>query len=262
MLSLPAWFDGSLDPDGRAYQQQMLRLWSSITRRSEYVSAHDEDTAEAADQDFINRPAFYQTADTKVAGGHLMAIGHIVTRSELPARGLVLEYGSGFGQTALTFARLGATVHTVDINAAFCAGVQRAADHHGLDLRTFCGEFGDNPSGVDHAYDLVLFYESFHHCISPDELVQKLSRLVKPTGFVILAGEPIFGSSDAQEMPYPWGFRLDWENVAIMRIRGWMELGYRESHLLRLFMRHGFHCEIFRDDNSHWAQIYRFRRVG
>lgn len=256
-LSLPDWFDVSLDPSGAEYHAQILRFWSAITGRADYQPSRDEDTPEVAVNDFVYRPAFYGTADAAIAGGHLMAIGHIMTRSELPAGGHVLEYGAGFGQTAVSFARAGATVHTVDINAAFCKGVNQVGRHFKVALRAFRGSFGLNPARTPNFYDLVLFYESFHHCLEHRDLVHGFKALLTPRGRVILSGEPVF-KTDAPDMPYPWGFRLDWENIAIMRTRGWMELGFQEAYLLQLFTDAGFDCEFFGDPNSHWAQVYRF----
>lgn len=257
-LTLPSWFDQSLPADSSDFREQMLRFWSAITNRDVYSAHENEDTPEVAHFDFIRRPAFFSNQDAITAGGHLMAIGHMVTRSELPKNGRVLEYGAGMGQTALTFARLGATVDTVDINNAFCRGVRKLGRHFKVDLKAFHGEFGLNPSGEDHAYDLILFYESFHHCLDADLLIDKMAHMINATGSIIMGGEPIFRSVSPC-MPYDWGFRLDWENVAIMRIRGWMELGYREQYLMDMFRRHGFNGEFFPDPNSHWAQVYRFR---
>jgi SAM-dependent methyltransferase len=258
-LALPAWFDVTLAPDSAEYRAQLLRLWQTITAREDYDPDCDEDTPEVAAQDFLRRPAFYAGGDTAVAGGHLMAIGHILLRSELPPGGRVLEYGSGFGQTSLAFARTGAKVDTVDVNAAFCRGVRKLGRHYKVELNALRGQFGTNPAEADAAYDLILFYESFHHCFDPVELIAKLRTMLRPGGKVILAGEPIF-ALPSPEMPYPWGFRLDWENVAIMRQRGWMELGYQEDYLLKLFAAEGFVHEIFSDPNSHWAQVYRFKQ--
>ena len=256
-LKLPEWFDRTIEAGTDAYREQMLRLWSAITARGVYTPIRDEDTPEVADDDFIYRPAFYGTGDSGIAGGHLMAMGHIMLRSELPAGGRVLEYGAGFGQNAVAFARTGARVHTVDINAAFCKGVRRAGRHFKVDLKAFRGGFGFNPSYQPNHYDLVLFYESFHHCLDHDDLIAALPGLLAPGGKVILAGEPVFARA-TPDMPYPWGFRLDWENIAIMRLRGWMELGFQETYLLALFVKAGFDCAFFGDPNSHWAQVYRF----
>lgn len=260
-LQLPHWFDTHIDPGGSSYKKQMLRLWEAITQRSGYDPATNEDTPEIAGLDAIFRPAFFASGDTQFAGGQMMAMGHILMRSGINPGQRVLEYGAGFGLTALAFARLGAKVDTVDINPAFCKAVGTSSDRYEVDLTPHVGEFGFNPAGSANAYDLIFFYESFHHCLEFESLINKLPSLLTATGRVILAGEPIF-DSPCPDLPYPWGFRLDWENVAVMRIRGWLELGFQKDFLLRKFSGAGFDCTIHRDPNSHWAQVYEFRQRG
>ena len=258
-LELPDWYDHSIDPASRAYRDQILRLWSAITGRSNYDPKTHEDTPEIAALDAFHRPAFFASKDSSFAGGQMMAMGHILLRSGVGEGSRVLEYGAGFGQTAAAFARLGATVDTVDINPAFCGVVRTVAAKYEVDLRPHIGIFGHNPAGEDGAYDLIYFYEAFHHSLDFRALVPALKRMLKPGGKVILAGEPIF-DGPCDEMPYPWGFRLDWENVAVMRIRGWMELGFQKGYLLDQFAAAGFNCIIHTDPNSHWAQVYEFRQ--
>jgi 2-polyprenyl-3-methyl-5-hydroxy-6-metoxy-1,4-benzoquinol methylase len=260
-LQLPDWFDVTLDPAGQAYLDQMLRLWEAITNRSGYQAASNEDTPEIGDLDAVFRPAFYASGDTSFAGGQLMAMGHILMRSGISPGQRVLEYGAGFGLTALSFARLGAKVDTVDINPAFCRAVRTSADRYQVDLHPHVGEFGHNPAGVPGAYDLIFFYESFHHCLDFERVIPKLRELLTPTGRILMAGEPIFDVL-CPDMPYLWGFRLDWENVAVMRIRGWMELGFQKDFLVGRFDRAGFDCAEYRDPNSHWAQVYSFSQRG
>lgn len=260
VLALPSWFEHSQSPTSQAFRNQMLRLWSAITGRTTYSPVEHEDTPEIADADALVRPAFYASSDLHYAGAQIIAMGHIVMRSGLVAGDRVLEYGAGFGQTALALARLGAHVDTVDINPAFCKVVKRSAEHFLASLTPHQGEFGLNPAGNDNAYKLVLFYESFHHCFDFFSLIEKLPSLLAPGGRVILAGEPIF-DEHCPELPYPWGFRLDWENVAVMRHRGWMELGFQREFLLDLFAQAGFTCRVYTDPNSHWATIYQFQQA-
>jgi 2-polyprenyl-3-methyl-5-hydroxy-6-metoxy-1,4-benzoquinol methylase len=258
-LTLPNWFDTTLDPLGSDYSRQMLRLWETITGRQGYDPLRNEDTPEIAELDAIYKPAFYASGDSQFAGAQLMAMGHIIMRSGIRPGDRVLEYGAGFGQTALALARLGASVDTVDVNAHFCNAVATAAARYSVDLKPHVGQFGLNPSGIANAYSLIFFYESFHHCIDFKEFISKLPMLLKESGRIILAGEPIFDHL-CPELPYLWGFRLDWENVAVMRIRGWLELGFQKNFLLSLFDQSGFRCNHYHDPNSHWAQVYEFQR--
>lgn len=259
ILDLPRWVDVALDPDGARFRDQTLRFWEEITGRRSYDALVDEDTPEIGEHDAIVRLGFYASGNVRLAGAQMMAMGHIIRRSEIRVGDRVLEYGAGFGQTALALARFGARVDTVDINPAFCRAVQANADLFKVDLTAHVGQFGFNPCGVDGTYDLVFFYESFHHCLDFHTLIPRLRQLLKPNGRVILAGEPIF-DGPCSEMPYPWGFRLDWENVAVMRIRGWMELGFQRDYLLGKFREAGFDCAIHKDPNSHWAQVYKFKQ--
>ena len=259
-LALPDWFDHSLDADSPAFRDQMIRLWEAITGRRDYDPVQHEDAPDIAAIDAIRRPAFYGTGDSYFAGGQLMAMGHILMRSGIRPGDRILEYGAGFAQTALAFARLGAKVDTVDVNPAFCRAVGSIGEHYGADLTAHLGQFGDNPAGSLHAYDLIFFYESFHHCLDFDAMLTRLPDLLKRDGHVILAGEPIF-DGPCPAMPYPWGIRLEWENVAVMRIRGWMELGFQRTYFERKFAEAGFEQSYYPDANSHWAQVYKFRKL-
>ncbi|MFZ5705447.1 MAG: class I SAM-dependent methyltransferase [Pseudomonadota bacterium] len=260
-LILPDWFDTNLDPLDAAYCQQMLRLWEAITARKGYDPLLNEDTPEIAELDAIYKPAFYASGESHFAGAQMMAMGHIIMRSGVRPGDRVLEYGAGFGQTALALARLGARVDTVDVNPHFCKAVATAADHYSVELNPHVGQFGFNPAGASNAYSLIFFYESFHHCIEFNTLIPQLPSLLADRGKVILAGEPIFEQL-CPDLPYLWGFRLDWENVAVMRIRGWLELGFQRDFLLALFARSGFACSYHGDPNSHWAQVYEFNPIS
>lgn len=254
-VALPDWFDHALDPGSAAWRDQQLRLWRAITGRARYDAGVDEDAPEVAAVD----PALWAPlyGDTRVAGGHMMALGHLLLRSDLPARARVLEYGAGFGQIALAFARLGHDVETVDINPGFAAAVLLQANRYRVSLTPHVARFGFNPAGVPGAYDLIYFYESFHHCLDFLAVVPKLRAMLRPGGKVLLAGEPVFAGADAY-MPYPWGIRMDADNLAVMRERGWMELGFQERFLLDVFAQAGFAGQVFPCENSHWARLYAF----
>ena len=89
--------------------------------------------------------------------------------------------------------------------------------------------------------------------------IEQMKDYLKPGGAILLAGEPV-STAPIPEIPFPWGFRIDWENIAVMRQRGWMELGFQQPYLYHMFARAGFKGELFTEVNSHWAQVYRFTR--
>ncbi len=213
-----------------------------------------------ASADVIRSPGFYGAGDAHFSGEHLSAMGHILMRSGIGRGAVALEYGAGCGLAALAFAQTGVNVHTVDVSSAFTGFVSRLAAHHGASITAHKAEFGFNPLGQDGAYDLIYFYESFHHCLEFQKVIPKLRKMLKPGGSVLLAGEPIF-DEQCEGMPYPWGIRLDWENVAIMRIRGWMELGFQRDYLVEEFAKAGFRHEYFPDERTGFAKIYKFTAV-
>ena len=258
-LRLPDWFDFELSPESPEYRAQQLRLWEAVTARTNYDIRVNEDTPGAGDMDAWRRPAFYGTGDSHVAGEQILAMGLIVLRSGVRPGSRVIEYGAGFGQNSVALARLGAKVDTVDINAGFCASIRTQAEKFELDLTPHEAPFGFNPADQDGAYDVVLFYESFHHCLDFATVIPALEKMLAPGGKILLAGEPIF-RGEQPYMPIDWGIRLDWQATAVMRIRGWMELGFREAFLTRQFMNSGFVWRHHAVPQAGPANLYEFTR--
>nr|WP_253201254.1 methyltransferase [Sphingomonas quercus] len=186
-------------------------------------------------------------------------MGNILLHSGIREGDRVLEYGAGFGRNALAFARLGAKVDTVDVDQGFCQAVEASAGQYDVDLHAYKGLFGFNPAGHDCAYDLILFYESFHHAFNFRDLIPRLHGMLKAGGRLILAGEPIVPKGQAL-LPYDWGIRLDWQNVAVMRLRGWMELGFTQPYLMSLFEKAGFSWRLHDDPRTDKARLFLLRK--
>lgn len=258
-LKLPDWFDFELHPGGVEFREQQLRLWEEITGRDNYDPSRHEDTPEIGDCDAWRRPAFYAWGNPRIAGEQVTAMGLILLHSDIRPGSRVIEYGAGFGQNSVALARLGAKVDTVDISPGFCSAVRTQAERFEIDLQSFLGPFGFNPAGEEGVYDLILFYESFHHCFEFSTVIPQLEKMLAPGGKIILAGEPVF-RDDVPPMPTEWGIRLEWQNVAVMRIRGWMELGFREHYLTRQFMNSGFMWRHHAVPGVGPANLYEFKR--
>lgn len=256
-LALPAWFDESLDPLTRRYGEQQDKLWAAIAGvSSPYCVNEHEAVPEIAEADALYRPAFYQSSSA-VAGDHLIALGHLVKLSDVQPGDDVLEYGPGFGQVGLAFARLGANVDAVDVNAAFCDAINAQAEFLHAPLRAHVGVFGDRPRPVD--YKLIIFYECFHHAREFLKLIPRLRDLLRPDGKILMAGEPIADALDPG-LPYPWGLRLDAESVAVVRWRGWYELGFQFDFLNACFERENMSVRRHPGLLSHYATAYEIRR--
>ena len=83
-----------------------------------------------------------------------------------------------------------------------------------MPLTPFQGRFGHNPR-PGQRYDLIWFYESFHHCLDFQDVVSQLGEHLAEGGRVILGGEPIV-EKEYDAVPYPWGVRLHSEVVAVV----------------------------------------------
>lgn len=261
-LPLPDWYDSALDPLSPEYLAQQDRIWRlMIGSEAEYQPDRDEQTGVDESQTLV-RPGFYSSPPEQ-AGDHIIAMGHILRVCGLKSGDRVLEYGAGFGQIALTLARLGLIVDTVDIDPGFCSAVNRQAKWFNVDLTAHHGQFGDNPTG--HGYDMILFYEAFHHARDFQSVISEARSMLKPGGKIVMAGEPIQPNADgvfAKACPYPWGMRLDIENAAIVRFRHWYELGFREEFLFDLFNAAGFTPRKFPGHISACATVYTFTMRG
>lgn len=255
-LPLPTWYDETLDPEGAAYLAQQDRIWREMVgEQGDYQPSQHEITQDSH-VDPIVKPGFYSTTPV-AAGDHLVALGHILRHSGLRSGARVLEYGAGFGQIALTFARMGCEVHTVDIDPTFCDGVSRQAAFFGVDLTAHRQEFGFNPGGQ---FDLIVFYECFHHAREWIGLIPKLRAMLSANGKVLMAGEPVWpeGLGQSPWCPYPWGIRLDAEVAAITRFRKWYELGFRQDFLHQEFEKEGFSYTFRPGHISSYADIHEF----
>lgn len=234
----PAWYDATLEPDSDAYRDQQHRLWQEVTGRDRAHDAHqDEQTPEVAQMDWRTRPGLYGL-QVPEAADQLLAMGQILKHSRLHAGARMLEYGPGFGQIALTLARLGVHCTVVDVNPHFLAAIDRQAEMYGVALRTALGEFGDAPD-PEGGYNVILFYEAFHHSRDPIGLLRRLKPLLAPGGRILLAGEPILPINRGPIFA-PWGLRGSRDAMAVMRWRGWFEGGFDPDYLGEMFARQGF----------------------
>lgn len=261
-LALPAWFRHDLDPCGDEYRVQQHRLWQVVAGVDrDYEVEIDEKEANWEAVDAVRAPGFYQRRDPEAissASDHVIASGMLLKHCGLKAGDRALEYGAGFGQTALALARLGVRVDTVDVSRTFCDFVNQQARFFRVPLEAFAGRFGDAPRpGV--RYKLVWFYESFHHCVDFLRVVRLLPDLLEPGGRVILGGEPIVERPNPA-VPYPWGLRLHSEVIAVVRQHRWFELGFTEAFLADLFGRAGFGVRRIDCEPTLFGRLYVFER--
>ena len=259
-MVLPPWFKQGLDPWGEAYAAQQHRLWALVAGVDRAYSVQDdEQDAGWEGAAPIRLPGFYQRRDALAiasAADHVLATGMLLQHCGLRAGDWALEYGPGFGQTALALARLGVNVDTVDISPRFCEFVREQGEHFQVPLHAHQGPFGLNPR-QGQKYKLIWFYESFHHCVDFMAVVPKIREHLAEGGRVILGGEPIVEQENAA-VPYPWGVRLHSEVAAVMRSTRWFELGFTEAFVYELFGRAGFSGRRVDCEASLFGRLYIF----
>lgn len=261
VLALPDWYQYDLDPFSAAYKEQQLRLWRQVAgSEAAYEAVENEQYSGAKAGGPFSRAAIFRNGSAAHASDHIGAISNILRHSGVRAGSRVLEFGPGFGEIAFTFARLGAIVDAVDINSVYCDAINTMSRLAEVPLKAHVGLFGDNPRpGV--LYDLIYFYEAFHHSADFTDLIHKLKLLLAPRGSILLAGEPIHPRA-IPALPYPWGLRLDEASVATTRAYGWMELGFEETFITDLFTRLGFIWQRFETPGNALGTVYRFQRHG
>jgi len=259
-LILPDWFRHGLDPLTAEYAAQQQRLWSVIAGVDRaYDPEFDEQEAPLGEVDAIRRPGYYirRDADSVIdASEHVIATGMILRHCRLKPGDSALEYGAGFGAIALTLARLGIVVDTVDISRTFCDYISRQAEFFQVPLTPFHGKFGWNPR-PGHQYELIYFFQSFHHCADFLNVIPDLKQHLAPNGRVLLVSEPLMRTEDAC-VPYPWGLKLDAVSVAQMRRFHWFEMGFTEEFLLRAFANAGFSVQQFKGPPQNFCDAYQF----
>lgn len=259
-LILPDWFQRGLDPLTAEYAAQQKRLWSLITGIDRaYNPEIDEQEAPLGEVDTIRRPGYYirRDADSVTdASEHVIAAGMILKHCGLRPGDSALEYGAGFGLIALTLARLGIVVDTVDISKAFCGYVEQQAEFFQVPLTPFQGKFGWNPR-PGHQYKLIFFFQAFHHCADFLNVVRHLRQHLACNGRILLVSEPIMRAEDAY-IPYPWGLKLDAASVAQMRRYHWFEMGFTEEFLIREFANAGLSAQRFAGPPESSCDVYQF----
>lgn len=228
------------DPYSHAYRDAQLALYCLLSGRERYHAPSAEAYSMPIEKYIDPTPYPFSSRDGGLIGSHLVAVGHIMQTiwQRRPDAGLsVLEYGCGTGITTTMLAASGYRMTAVDINPDMLTVVGTIARQRKLSVRTHRGEFGEVPVEGER-YDVILFYEAFHHCLNFEALLRRLHDLLAPGGLLILAGEPVF-----EDFPKPWGLRLDGAALYDIRKGGWLELGFREDFFQGLMARTGWRCD-------------------
>src|SRR5579875_1689740 len=226
------------DPFSDAYRCAVLEMYDWL-RGGPYSLANELTPFDHSAA--VVRPFPFFTGSPVTAGNHLAAIGHLIRTAGAGESSQILELGAGWGNVALFLAQLGCQVTVLDISEEFVKLIDDRAACLGVQIETRIGDF-HSVSDLDGTYDVVLFFESFHHCLEHGRLVQELDRIVRPGGRIVFAAEPV-----ARRFWCPWGLRLDGESVWAIRRNGWPRTGLPSVLLPRDAQPSRLACKPFRD---------------
>ena len=246
----PRWFETAqsfflheqvtaLDPDpySAEYREQQLQLYYRLTDKDRYDSKQAEVIGHDISGFLDPRPFPCCTGYLEHIGNHLLQAGHIFRELGLREGDAVLEYGAGCGFLTMLLAAAGLDVSAVDINPDCIQIINTNASRRGLQIATQAGEFGEAPAGKG-PFDAILFFESFHHCLDFEAVLDGFHDRLKDGGSLVFACEPV-----SEGFPKPWGLRLDGQSVFEIVTKGWLELGFREDFFYELLSRHGWAAE-------------------
>lgn len=236
------------DPYSSEYHQYQMQLYSSISGRDIYSIKNEESVFDY--ESIKDSPFPYYTKSASTVGDQLLAIGYIIKKTNIPANSNIIEFGPGWGNLTITLAQMGHNVTCVEVEKRFTELIAYRARSIGKDVTIINQDMLEFLKNTDKKFDAVIFYESFHHCHNPIELVKNLSNILSKEGIICFASEPIVNSSII-DIPYPsWGIRLDGMSIWSIRKFGWMELGFITGFFQELLLNNGFVSSDYISDVS------------
>lgn len=219
-------------PHSDRYAAAVMESWSQMSGRDSYEPTLDE-SFDLDDSDYLAFPFPFSSRNPAVISGYLGAVAHAVSLIGAAPPCRVVEFGSGWGHLAMTLASSGFEVTAVDLNTASVELLRRRAEASGVPLTVeHCG-FLDFES--TERFDCVVFFEAFHHCHRPFELLDRCTALLNDGGTMLFVAEAFYDGFYA-----PWGVRLDGSAAFMTAQQGWLELGFSRPFIESELDKRGF----------------------
>lgn len=224
-----------LDPLSADYLEAVKEIHREIIGKSHVMS--DEGLPVLNPDYERDWPYPWGTKSPGTVARFLIAYGFLIKTAALPAHARILEVGCGLGSLTWNLARMGYRVDALDPNEDQCRIVRAATRDFPVPPQVLAMSLDRwlDIKEAPYKYDAVIFFESFHHILDHRACLHAiLERHLEADGCIFLAAEPVVAASGGR-LPYPWGPRLDGESMRAMRRWGWLELGFTEDYLRRLF---------------------------
>jgi 2-polyprenyl-3-methyl-5-hydroxy-6-metoxy-1,4-benzoquinol methylase len=234
------------DPFSDAYRNEVLDVYQRLVD-TEYDVANELTSTHLSPEDFA-RGYPWMSNDMGVVASELgkAVQGFRALAQFTPDAKSVIEFGVGWGNTAVPLARAGLDGCAVDIDEAFLKRTAGEAKALSTSVRTLHADFLEAARNPGQRYDVALFSSSFHHCLEFEELLRAIKEnVLTENGCIAFFAEPI-----SNGMSFPWGLRYDGEAVWAITCNKWLELGFSEDFFRELMARVGFSVEPIPDPSG------------
>jgi len=227
--------DQALDPFSAEYVNQQIELYREISGRELDQQSNEHTVLNVEIHAAAVNP--YAHVTPGALAEHMERLTRALRLAAPPMGGRLLDMGCGWGLSSEVAAYCGLNVTAVDVNPDFVDLVNRRARRFGHAIVAHHGTF--DSFDTDQRFDVILFYECFHHALRPWDLLGRMRNLLAPGGKLVLAGEPI-----NDHWWRHWGLRLDPMSVYCIRKFGWLESGWSLDFLKSAFERAGLQIDV------------------
>jgi SAM-dependent methyltransferase len=225
------------DPHSAAYHDWVIDTWKAISGRTAYSPDIDE-VFDVSAESFLAHPYPYNTGNGNAVGQYTGAIAWMMRTLQIRGSQRVIEFGAGWGHLAIALAMLGCDTTAVDLNPSSVALLTARAKGWKIPLNVVRSSFlGFEPKD---SYDLVVYFEAFHHCDQPLALLDRSVAMLAPGGSIVFIADAIYDGFYC-----PWGVRLDGHATYMSRHAGWLELGFEREFFYAELRRRGLKVETF-----------------
>lgn len=224
-----------LDPFSDQYFEGQLNLYREISGRQ--FEQTENELGDIDVEAHVMSPNPYGDLPPSNLSLHIERLARALRFANPPRGGKLLDMGCGWGLSSELAAYSGLDVLSIDVNPQFVSLVNRRAANKGHSISAREGVFDLFQS--EEQFDMIQFYECFHHAAKPWKLAERMTAHLKLGGKIVLSGEPV---NDIWWKN--WGLRLDPLSVYCIRKFGWFESGWSKNFLTEVLQRAGLIVEV------------------
>lgn len=230
--------DQDISPFSDTYFNQQIELYEEISGRK--LNQFEGELHPADTNALLMSPNPIGIVDANHVAEHVRALSAMLSVATLPGAPRILDMGAGHGVSSEIFAFCGCQVHAVDIDPVLGDISRKRAEVRNYTLTRSEMNFDDLSTIEENSYSAAFFFQSFHHCLKPWDLIAQLKSKLLNDGIIAFVGEPLQSTWWKN-----WGLRLDLESVYVARTHGWFESGWSHEFLSDCFAKSGMELILF-----------------